>query len=403
MVNETDISTDNEPSIILGTWDPNFIRSGGFPYPYTQKPSKLYLYAKWSMQTGDSASIILIFRKNGTTLTTAEQNIFKIGGSNTSDYVKLEFDIQGLTEIPDTFAIVFCPANFKVPINSMPTTGKKDEYLIVDDIAFDTGVLPYGGFEEWGRPIEHPCNFMMWGAYEVVLDCNVTNPLQKTTDAHTGMYAMKAITYVNPYEDNNDGIIGSGTYGDIVNDEETKFPCTTKNGIFTGWYKYIPALADTAHIDLILFKSGNQVGIVGKDLYAASTYTVFSLTYNCNDIPDSAQIRFNTSNNRVAKNVGSVLYLDDLSITGSTFVSHAIRAAKPAHLTVKLNTLSECISISGIIKSTQVNISDLTGKIYFNKKINDDETIKCAHLPSGVYIVSAYSGSSSTITKIIKK
>lgn len=299
----------------LASWKPNPSTNGG-GFPCTQKPSKISFYAKHELAVGDSATVWVYFIKNGVMYPALDQvnlnnnNFFLIGGTST-DWKYYEFNIKGLTVTPDTVFYAITSGNLKNGFDNN-TTAKAGSYIVIDDVNFDTGAAPHGDFEEWGRPVEYPNNYMMWGAYEVVVDCNTTNPLQKTTDAHSGSYAMKATTYSNPYWSGNQ-VVGQGTFGDLINNKETKFLFSQKTGTFRAWYKYIPTTTDTASINVTFYKNGVGVGYVGKNLYAVSNYSGISIPFYCSEIPDSAQIRFNSSNVNLPKNLGSTLYLDDIS------------------------------------------------------------------------------------------
>lgn len=301
-------------SMITSSIEPDVIKKGGFPY--SQKPTRFYFYAKYSVKSGDAASVCLIFKKNGVVVSGAyTNNLFKITGTNTSSYQKFDFAISGLSVVPDTVIIAVSSADITNDIGgSGGVTPQGGTYIIIDNMSFDTSnPIPYGDFEEWGRPTLQANGYVMEQAISSYVDYpNVNFPIEKSTDSHSGSFSLKVKTWQDPDWDNN--LRYSGGSGDINSGNLTKFPCTTKDGVFRAWYKYIPASTDTARIWITFFKSGIIVGGIDKSLYAKSYYSSISIPFNCSETPDSASITFSTSASNALKNVGSTLYLDDLSL-----------------------------------------------------------------------------------------
>jgi hypothetical protein len=302
-----------EPGILLGSWTPSPVKGG---FPYSQKPTKLNVWVKYDVQAGDKASIVVAFKKNGALLGTLSDNILNVSGSSTTNYTQLSLDLKPLTETPDTVLYIITSGDALKLINDdntyVPTL---NSYIIVDDMSFDTGTVPYGDFEAWGRPVTYATNWGVQGAQEVVVDCNVPNPMVKTTDSHSGSYAMKATTHYNPYWESQNNTVTSGYFGNYVENTESTFPMTLQNGYLTGWYKYIPVDDDSAAIHINLFKNGNPIGGQMMKLPAASEYTQFAVPFNVGEVPDQAGIIFQMSKKPLQKYIGSTLYLDDLSIT----------------------------------------------------------------------------------------
>lgn len=292
---------------------------GGFPY--SQQPTKLRLYAKYNILPGDAASVLIAFKKNGTVISgSLSNNLFAITGSHTNDYQLLEFPITGLTSTPDSVIIVISSADLR---NDLGLTGGNQQagtYLIVDNLSFDTSApIPHGDFEEWGRPALQPDNYMMERANATLADYNIVNPLQKTTDAHSGSFALKASTWFDP---DSEKPRSNGYTGIAPIDKQIKFSSSFKCGVFTGWYKYSPASTDTANICIKFYrKNGSQIGQVQTELYATSTYTQYSLPFLFAEVSDSVSIEFQTSVRALQKNIGSTLYLDDLAIESPITVS----------------------------------------------------------------------------------
>ncbi len=403
-------TSDDGPGIILGTWVNNPIEGvGGFPY--TQKPTKLRVWAKYDMQPDDSASIFVYFKKNGaiiseTTPAGLPLNIFTIGGNFTSGYTQLEFDINGLDETPDTIVYGIFGCSIYDLVNDINNT-VAGSYIIVDDLSFDTSdPVPYGGFEEWGIPVEMPDNWNFWGSYEVTLDCGITNPLQKTTDSHGGQYALKAFTYINQYYDGNQ-VAGDIVFGDYINNQEEKFPCTIQNGKYSGWYKYIPANEnDHANVSIDFYKDGVQLDY-GMDitLDAQENYTKFERTFNLSQVPDHASFHITTSIEKIPENVGSTLYIDDLSIGLLTSVETNI-LNEPSMYPNPTSGIVEVSLNASFDSNYSVSIYNAIGQLMQTATRNGADgnfQLNLASYPLGVYVVQFSSENQQVKQKLIKR
>ncbi len=394
-----------ESGMLSNTFNPQPLNGGK---PYSQKPTKFYVYAQYDIKSGDAASIGVIFKKNGSVISANLLDcIFPITGIHTGDYQKLEFDIKGLSETPDEVVIIASSEDLRNKVSSTSfSTPQAGSYIIIDNMSFDTSdPIPYGDFEEWGRPVEQPSNFIMKLANGTIVDYDIANPMQKTTDSHSGTYALKATTWFNP--DWGNGVDDKGTpcfwgiNGNYPSDnQQTTFACTRQNGKFTGWYKYIPTSTDNAFIKITFYKNGAEISSAQKDLAAASVYTRFSVPFNCPETPDAASINFNTSSSSLAQNVGSALYLDDLALESFTT---GVSDNKSSLVDISMNQMTGSLQINGVTETLLLTIYDLSGKQVKQTSILGDSSVSLSALSKGIYIVRVTGDNVMATTKINKE
>lgn len=320
----------------INSFNPSPMGNGG-GVPYSQKPTKLSVYAKYDIKAGDKATISVAFKKNGVALTTFADNIFAITGAYTSGYQKLEFNINGLTQTPDTVVFVLGSTDINYALgNPGAVTPQIGSYIIYDDISFDTpNPIPYMDFEAWGRPVLLPDGWTAPNSYEVIVSLNSLNPLVKTSVAHSGNSALLVRPYFNAYmnlpQDQYQAIATTGDYGSW--DKVKKFPCTIQKGCFTGFYKYLPSNAgERANISISFYKNGTLVDYgMGVDITtASSTYKQFTVPFDLSVQPDMAQINIVSNTTATSASLGTELYVDDLNISEGLTYSVTVPAGTKA-------------------------------------------------------------------------
>ena len=67
------------------------------------------------------------------------------------------------------------------------------------------------------------------------------------------------------------------------------------------------------------------------------------------------------------------------------------------------NPTTEGFKISGIEGVALVTLTDMSGKLVFEKEVVADELVLINHLPSGVYIARLKSGSGVMVKKLVKR
>ncbi len=368
--------TDPYVDVILNSFVPDPMNNGG-GVPYSQKPTKLIVYAKYDVKAGDMANVGVAFKKNGVALTGLFDNILTISGTHTTDFQKLELNITGLTQTPDTVVFFMSSCDINVVVgNPGYATPQIGTYVILDDIAFDTpNPIPYMDFEEWGRPVTLPDDWMSHGAYEVVVSLNATNPLVKTAAAHSGTSALLARPYYNAYDDQTP-YKAFATVGDYTTNSDMRFPCNTIKGEFTGFYKYLPSNAnEKAMIGIVFIKNGVEIGWFATEFTTAvSFYSQFTVPFNLSQVPDMAQIRIMSNTTPTKASLGTELYVDDLNISEGLTYSVTVPAGTKAFYIcgtmtgwstfepmIKIDETHYSISISGATPADEYKYSSGPG------------------------------------------
>lgn len=70
---------------------------------------------------------------------------------------------------------------------------------------------------------------------------------------------------------------------------------------------------------------------------------------------------------------------------------------------VEIKNYPSKLTFSGITKSSEITITDISGKTIYTKTITSDDSISTEFLPQGVYIVQVNSESGNTQMKLVKK
>lgn len=390
--------------IVTSNYDPMEARGG---FPYSQKPDSLFLYAKYQIATGDTAVILLLFKKNSQVIA---QNIFQIFKSST-DWKKLGFKIEGLTETPDS--VIFAMASSNAITNSGMVVGSN---ITIDDISFDTSApFPGGDFETWSDILIESADGWMTNQ----IDQSVGQNIEKTTDTPFGNSAMKIRTVGN----SNYGFVTGVYNGQQQNNGLAGgFPCTLRDGVLRGNYKYFPIIEkDTANVSITFYKNGNYLMGTGNRLMASSSYTQFEVYFTLNTVPDMAAIRIESSNwpwwlNQNSQNnnhsqafndyltarVGSVLYVDNLQMVD---IALTMPQTTELQFQVKPNPASQFVQVlvpNYLAQGYTISLFDLTGKLLLSEKgVGSSHTLGLSSIESGVYQMKVSSSSGEEHAKLI--
>ncbi|VBB45166.1 exported hypothetical protein [uncultured Paludibacter sp.] len=315
---------------------------------YNQKPTGIQGYYKYNVASGDQGLAIIVFSKNGENVGAYTYNL---GGLH-SDYTAFNFTFSpALTVTPDSVIIAFASSGF--------SGAQVGSTLILDKISF-TGVtsqptLLNGDFEQWT---------------DVTVD-NLTDwynnnygsgdEMKKTTDAHTGTYAVELKTYLG--EENNQpkaqsAQLMNGYYGDNCDGNCYPlggYPFTNQSDVLEFYYKYIPVGNDVASVDLYFKKknSGYDGWYAHTELNASPNgYTYAEIPFDLWFVPDSVIIQFSSSSwNTVSMStIGSTLKIDDV-----VFRSQKNNVYKTLNLTA--GTLSTSLTSDELNTVTNLTIT----------------------------------------------
>ena len=279
--------------------------------PYNQKPTGIRGWYKNNEMTGDSGSVFAVFSQGGANIGTYGVTL---GGTHANwTLFTLTFS-PPLSGTPDSVVFGATSSN---PFNNVQIAGST---LTIDSVSF-TGVSSQpaemnGDFENWqSQTLRRPASWFYNGDQS-------GDGMQRTTDAHSGMYAIELTTYSKPNDKGNGtqvnfGSIGTGWYPNCHNgncQEMGGYPFTNQVDTLTFWYKYVPSGTDTANVNVSFRKNGSQVGGNNALLFAASTYQYMELPLYANAVPDTVTIDFQSSSysDTTLSFVGSDLKVDDI-------------------------------------------------------------------------------------------
>lgn len=194
--------------------------------------------------------------------------------------------------------------------------------------------LSDGDFENWKTHTEGEVSYEVpeskwWGSLNMLktLGCPLT--MTKTTDAHTGNYAVKIETINWGDELIIPGIIAAGYFDknqDIGENLLLGRDFEKKPDLLKGYFKYFPADQDTAILYSNLTKYNSETGI--RDTIAEGNisvtdsitdYSIFEISYDyyiTGQIPDTINVVFLTSisGQDFKGHVGSTLFIDDVEL-----------------------------------------------------------------------------------------
>lgn len=354
--------------------------------PYTQQPTSINGYYKGTFVTGDSAILLVIFKKNGVAFS---QNTFKIGQSK-STYTAFSYPLT-VSMAPDS-VIVAC-ASSDVIDNPNPPSGN---IVFMDDISFGgagiTQQLSNSNFDSWTSKTFS--GLISWSAYN--------SETTKTTDHYKGDAAV-----VIPVVDYGSGnIYGSALSlgeGDPFN--QPGIPYGKSNDTLVFYYKFNSVGGDSAYVMANLTQNGNFVGSGYAILEPQATYTRFTLPLNAMQTPDTLRISFGCGTGQEhPASIGSELKVDEVTLLSEPLNTGLLNWTKTAtDAKIYPNPMSTELNIwAGGYKNVQYRIVDITGKELLNGTANGNP-INVSELHSGIYFVSIiFNGQILATQKVIK-
>lgn len=320
---------------------------GGFPY--AAMPTNITGYYKYDIKTGDTALILVFFKKAGQVISA---DTFKISGSQSS-YTQFSFPLS-LSTTSDTVIIGVVSSNV---FAGMPAqAGSK---LFIDNIAFNGAgsmpAIPNGDFENWTT-----------ASYDLIKKWNSYGEgIKRTTDKYKGNYAITLETI-----DYGNGNVGSSgiTNGNLYNAGGGS-PFTKQIDTLIGYYKYSSSGADSAQIFISFSKNGNSIGGYNLLLGPATTYTMFQIPFNLQTAPDSIRINIFGS-----PKAGSILLLDEIQLKSEPLVTSIEEEKINFNANVFPNPASKKIRIipgTEIKGNNIVNIYNSIGELVLYRNFNN--------------------------------
>lgn len=213
------------------------------------------------------------------------------------------------------------------------------------------------------------------------------NVTKETTDKYAGNASAKLISAQSPLGASPGAMVaGSATIGLGGLSLKGGFDCAARVKTFSGVYKYTPGPGDSCLFQAWLFKWNSVTSKRDTVAFArftqggtVSSYTTLSTDFIYNHapqgnlVPDSALVLVSTSSVLTGAKLGSILYCDNLSFSGSVPVGINNMKEKPS-VTIYPNPAISFINFkinNGAIK--KIMLYDILGKKI--KSIDVESTI----------------------------
>jgi len=355
---QNSIVNEGEPgAIMIGrSNDQGSTFTGGTPF--NARPDTLKGCFNYSIQSGDTALILLILKKHGTEIS---NNWFKIFGNSSGNYIQLKFPITyNSAGNADSLIIGIVSTN----IHNMTLPLPLASYLIVDNIRF-TGTaenIPNNDFENWITNTVYTLNNWWYPNKNSFVPIYSDMPVTQTTDKQHGSNAalIQNLTYPNePIP---------GFLSTSVKRNDPSFSVNGRHQSLTGYYKFLPENNDTMNIYIYMYKNHNMIGWGNfQTSSSATTYTPFlvEIIYNDTITPDSGQVDIQACWNKPMGN--SRLYIDNLNFDGflSVIKEPVLPSAGNIDFNVCPNPFREQAIFSFTLnhdESVMIRLFDLSGK-----------------------------------------
>jgi len=359
--------------------------------PYSQQPTAITGYYRYSLPVNDTALMIVIFRKNGAHI---GDNYIKIRGTGTQNtWASFSFPVT-CNGTPDSVIIAAASSN---KINNVGI--QNGSFLELDNLAFAgaTQQIANGTFESWA-PMTND-KLTSWNAWG--------SGISRSTVSHTGIYAIRLETTSESCQ----GAVSSGiTTGTLTNNgPKGGIPYTGLVDTLCGYYKYTPAGTDTAIINVNLTKNNSNIFGNGKWLTAAANYSYFEIPLNPGMAPDTMRIDIASSKWMINQsNIGSVLFFDNLFLKSSP-VGIKSNADLVGKLNVYPNPAKEFVNFrirTKVFENALINIYDYSGKLVLESgfvKGTDESQVNLCALIAGMYYYEVVVDGNTARGKLIRE
>ncbi len=276
--------------------------------PYNQMATGIRFHYKSNIMAGDSALVLVMFKKNNVLI---GQYMYAITATQSSYTVFSKNFSPALPMAPDSVVIGIA--------SSFPFGGNRGtpgNMIQVDSVLF-TGVT--------SQPANFNGDLELWQSFtnSQIIGWEVNGNNQganfQTSDKYSGSYALELQTQAPSFGGGNVSP-GSATTGYFTNNGPPKggLPFSNQIDTLVFYYKYLPADPnDSARIDLSFSKNGNQFYGLQKFLHTAGGYQMVQIPFNIlSYAPDSMMINLSSSSYTSypfpASYVGSDLKVDNM-------------------------------------------------------------------------------------------
>ncbi len=377
-------------------------------------PDSLVLWANYDIADGDNATIVAMLQLNGVVL--ASVWITPSGTSNGYERFSFPFTYAGI-EVPNELGFMAVNTSFDNP--------QQSSVLFIDDIEFIYSVqagqsFPNGDFENWtDQSTTEPDS---WTSSNIN-----TLPYPSASSSTDAVSGLSARIESQPIMFSKGGSFGYVLLGDL-NSDVCGAGAIELDGIsipmgVSGMYKYIPAAEtnDSASVffsydyyDEALENCENRLEWV-TTLPAAIEWTAFNVNlpfemYSqwCFSplFPDYFSLGFASTivalQGELQGQVGSVLYIDDLSLT----IDFCWPVIEHEKISFELfpNPATDRLRISNMPNgNNEITIINALGKVISSQKCNaSTKELDITDLPEGQYFVRIVNGEQSLGKAFIK-
>jgi hypothetical protein len=283
--------------------------------------------------------------------------------------------------------------------------------MILATANFAQNPLINGGFETWVDKGDYQ-EPQYWYTLNSLVAFGYTQGTISTTDAHSGVNAVKLISQASQFQD-IPGLLASGpvlnSSGD-VDFSQVKFAFSSRPKSLVFYYKYAPADGDSCNFYMALTKwnaSTQQTDTIGEASFQKGD-SIFNYTrveveidYYASAQPDSAFMIITSSVDGFNPLAGSVLFIDDLAITYNTGIYDTyLTDVATAYPNPVKDVLHFTTKSKGGLKARLITLSGIE---MLNVTTQESESeIDLSGFSKGMYLVEITTDEGISIQKIIK-
>jgi hypothetical protein len=373
-------------------------------FPYNEIPTRIRGYYKYNQTTADSALIMIVFRKAGSSI---GNYIIKIGGVHNT-YTLFDVPLQpALTQTPDSIVFGAVSSDF-----SVHESGVVGSVLYLDSVSLK-GVN--------SQPALFNGDFENWSTHQLPITIDDWNPRKKhqdgvarTTDAKDGNYAIE-LTSVSE-DDNGDGVFNNnpgyltnGYWDDNCGCNKGGIPFTHQIDTLTFWYKYsattYASTVDHAQVNLQFKKNGSFFNGASRQLDATTEYEYVEVPFYNDQIPDSVIIDFVSSlwDNKNVAFIGSKLIIDKLQFKSEIIYLGTRNTTIPSAVDIYPSVSNAIFKFSNPNElPLQVEVYNSIGTKIIRLSVTGNE-MNLGSLPTGIYFIKIRANDDWITKRILKQ
>lgn len=338
-------------------------------------------YYKYDVMSGDSITFLPVTFFAGTPTGPASGEPFYITGTQTT-WKRFAFYIGA--SVTDSLLFAVATGDPLNDFNGIPGT-----WIQIDDIQLKssfgtTSNILNNSFENWTPVLwDELVNWKSTNQYyigEPVL------PVNKTTDANSGTYALQLDMFLTSDGDTAWSVITNGEFSN--NGPTGGVPYTSSPIGVEFYYKYLPSGADTASFSIEFKETGQPSQWAGTQIFGTtSTYTLFS-GFVPAITPDSMLINIGAG-----RNPGSQLKIDDINFVFPVGLNEVLSVEK---LVAYPNPVKDVLNLRFNLKQDKdisIRLLDVTGKELIRQDLGSlssgvyNQQFNTSNYNSGIYFI----------------